>query len=197
MQASCLVLAAGRGPARNRGPRCTTGADLALPLLYVSKTLFHPVLGCVMVSLATMTTRCSGQKCWNTYFCWQVTNVTCLTINPALPLAVAVAIWMFLSFLTSKTIVFTEGSSSNIPLSLRIKEYCAQGQKSGRTLIDSEARCNVNSVYGSQKLHIGIIYWKKYILFQISFSALAGSFFAVAAVFYIVGHLTASLSSSH
>ena len=65
---------------------------------------------------------------------------------------------LFLSFLISKTIMFTEVSSSYIPLFVRIKEYCAQGQKSVRTLIDSEARWNANSVHGSQKLHTGIIY---------------------------------------
>lgn len=39
------------------------GVALALPLLYVSKALFHPMLGSAVVSLVTILPRCSGQKC--------------------------------------------------------------------------------------------------------------------------------------
>lgn len=39
------------------------GVALALPLLSVSKALFHAMLGSVVVSLAIILPRCSGQKC--------------------------------------------------------------------------------------------------------------------------------------
>lgn len=53
-----LGLSTGHG-----GPMSTIGANLALSLLYVSKVLFCPVLGCVVVSLVTPTLRCNGQVC--------------------------------------------------------------------------------------------------------------------------------------
>lgn len=42
----------------------TTEADLALSLLYVSKALFHPVLGCIVFSLETPILRRSGRSVW-------------------------------------------------------------------------------------------------------------------------------------
>lgn len=44
MQAKCPVSAGGRDPTDLGGQTSTTDGDLVLPLLYVSKVLFHPVL---------------------------------------------------------------------------------------------------------------------------------------------------------
>ena len=48
--------------------RCQLSRDpLAMgkhcPLVYLSKALFHPVLGCVLLASATLILRYSGQKC--------------------------------------------------------------------------------------------------------------------------------------
>lgn len=50
------------GPAGYGEPVPTIGADLALPLCYVSKSLSHPVRECVVFSLVTLVPGCSGQS---------------------------------------------------------------------------------------------------------------------------------------
>lgn len=52
----CLELTPGRD-SWPCGLTHTTEADLALSLLYVSKALFHPVLHCVVFSLAVLMSR--------------------------------------------------------------------------------------------------------------------------------------------
>ncbi|TEA41737.1 hypothetical protein DBR06_SOUSAS26310017, partial [Sousa chinensis] len=45
-------------PTGHEGMTPTTEADLALSLIYVRRVLLHPVLDCVVFSLATLIPKC-------------------------------------------------------------------------------------------------------------------------------------------
>ena len=54
-------------PAGHEGPMSTIKADLTLSFLYVSKSLFHPVLHCVVFFWVTLIPRSSGWKCLESF----------------------------------------------------------------------------------------------------------------------------------
>lgn len=55
------------GPTSIEGPMSTTGAELTLSLLYVSKALFHSTFDCVVFSSVTLISRWSGQECLESF----------------------------------------------------------------------------------------------------------------------------------
>ena len=63
VQANCPASAARRNPLA-MGDHCLPLKLILLCLLYVSKALFHPVLGCVVFSLETPILRRSGRSVW-------------------------------------------------------------------------------------------------------------------------------------
>lgn len=52
-------------PRDHEGTTNAIGADFAHSLLYVSKALFHPVIGCIVFSLVTLILKFNGQTCLN------------------------------------------------------------------------------------------------------------------------------------